>query len=515
MITRRTLLAASALAPAAAKKRDRRLIVNWDQMNMWALQLTYAHRGRTPQPSSVKTMLEAIADEHAKANIDCVVQCVFALPRGTVGPGFRSFHRENTLDFKPYGEPTGIRELEQAGGDWIQILLERCHSRGVEYLAGLRMNDRHGGSASGVWARAHQDWMIDGIAGGMDYKHQGVRQAVLDFAKEFLDRYDVDGIELDWMRWCHMFKPSEAEASAPILNGFMAEMRRILDEAGRKRGRRLILGARVPQTLEECRMLGYDVRTWARRALTDFLCPSDFFHTDFNIRMEDFAAITKGTRCKLFPSLHPWIARGNDFHVHTAESYRAAANNYYAYGADGISLYNYQYHWRTDIAPETEWPRALGYVSSLGEKKSIRTRDRRYLFHPIWPKGAPTGVSNYQLIGIEGGKQSGSTRIRVAEEPRMPMELEFKVTGMSTANELEISLNGRAIPPGKVSREFVSAGQTAKQGRVLPPFYRYRAPFSAPEARFGENELAVRLTAGRPGQAVIVQEIEVIARAAS
>ena len=95
----------------------------------------------------------------------------------------------------------------------------------------------------------------------MDYKHPEVRQAVLAFAEEFLNRYEIDGIELDWMRHCHVFKSSEAVASAPILTAFVADMRKVVDQARQKRGRgRLLLGVRVPQTVEECWSLGFDVR---------------------------------------------------------------------------------------------------------------------------------------------------------------------------------------------------------------------------------------------------------------
>jgi hypothetical protein len=511
-----TLLAATAAF--AANQKECKLIINWDQMNMWGLQLTYAHRGKTaaPDPAAVKAMLESVVDEHAKAKIDRVVHCVFALPRGTVMPGFRSFHQEPTSRFKFYYDTeTGIQQFQDSGQDFMQVLLRRSHERGMEFLAGLRMNDRHRGSGDGPFARQHPEWALEGFPGALDYKHEGVRRALLDVAKELFDRYDFDGIELDWMRHCHVFKESEAEASAPILNGFLAAMRKIVDEAGRQRGRKLILGARVPQTLVECRRLGYDVKTWARQNLVDYLCPSDFFHTDFNIRMEDFTAITKGTRCKLYPSLHPWIVRGNDFHVQSEQSYRAAANNYYAYGADGISVYNYQYHWREDIAPSTEWPRVMTWLTGLRDARTVRDGPRHYLFHPIWPKGAPTGARNYDLIELaRNGGSAGSMRFRIAEKLRSsrPATLEFKVTGMDTADTIEIAINGRPAPASTIQREFAASGQSAQQGRALPPFYRYRIPVAEPMVRFGDNDLRIRLVNSAGRESLAIQELEVMVR---
>ena len=101
---------------------------------------------------------------------------------------------------------------------------------GMQFLAGLRMNDRHPGSVESPFYRENPKWQLGygegDYRGGMDYKYEGVRDAVLGFTEELLERYDLDGIELDWMRWCHMFIPCEAEENAPMLTHFMAKLRR-------------------------------------------------------------------------------------------------------------------------------------------------------------------------------------------------------------------------------------------------------------------------------------------------
>ncbi len=249
----------SAAEPAARKRPDEcRLMINWDQRNICALQLTYAHRHQEPVAASVKSMMEQIVDEHAKARVDRIVQCVFALPRGTVPGGFQSFERDVMADKLYENTPSGLQALEDGGYEMVQVLLDRAHENGMEFLGGLRMNDRHSTSTS--FHAAHPEWQLPEYAGGMDYKNSGVRETVLHFIDEFLARYDVDGLELDWMRWCHVFRPSEAERNAPLLNAFMTSIRQRLDESAAKRGRdRLLLGVRVPQSLRECQTLGYDV----------------------------------------------------------------------------------------------------------------------------------------------------------------------------------------------------------------------------------------------------------------
>ena len=214
--------------------RDCRLMINWDQFNMTALPLTYVHLDADPEPEKVKALIEEIVDEHAKAKIDRIVECVFSMSKGTVPPEFKSFYREHIPDNIYKGRPTGYRQLENAGYDRIQIALDRAHQQGMEYLGGLRMNDRH--QQSSAFHKAHPEWQLPEFPGGMDYQYRGVRESVLDFAAEFLERFDVDGLELDWMRWCHVFQPSEAKQNAPLLTEFVGQCRTLLDNAALKPG---------------------------------------------------------------------------------------------------------------------------------------------------------------------------------------------------------------------------------------------------------------------------------------
>ncbi|MBM3803089.1 MAG: hypothetical protein FJW26_12380, partial [Acidimicrobiia bacterium] len=151
-------LAAADRKTAGAK--ECRLIVNWDQMNMWALQLTYAHRGKTPEPGAVKTMLDQIVDDHAEAKIDRIVHCFFALPSGSVPHGLRSFSRAYYLGAMYENTESGMRHLEDAGYDFVQILLDRSRQKGMEFLGGLRMNDRHGDAGKTEFGKAHPEWVL-------------------------------------------------------------------------------------------------------------------------------------------------------------------------------------------------------------------------------------------------------------------------------------------------------------------------------------------------------------------
>lgn len=508
--------APGAAATAPQVPRECRLMINWDQFNMAALQLTYAHAHRTPEAGRVRRKLQDVVDEHAKAGIDRIVQCVFAMPNGAVLPGFKSFPQDRFSDRLYKDTPTGFRELGEAGYDRIRIALDRARERDVEFLGGLRMNDRH--SPTSAFHAAHPEWQLREFPGGMDYKHEGVRSAVLAFSEEFLGRYDVDGLELDWMRWCRVFRPEEAQRNAPLLTDLIRKLRDQLDQAAARRGRgRLLLGVRVPQTLDECRALGFDVAAWVRSGAIDFLCPSDFLYADFNAPTEEFTRLVRGTRCRVYPSLHPLIGRGNDHQLESPATYRAAARNFYAFGAHGISIYNYQYHWREDLGATDAWPGALHALAELRDPERLGQAERRYLFHPLWAGRSQSGaVKDVRLVlDRSTGEPGGALRFRIAERLREgagSAELSFKVTGLSPTDHLALHLNGKALGPGEWSQTQRAGGQLASEGRELPPFDLFRVPLRPRWTRFGDNELRVRLSGAAGRENPVVQELEVLVR---
>ena len=73
------------------------------------------------------------------------------------------------------------------------------------------------------------------------------------------------------MRWCRHFPAGRQREHLKDLTHFVQQVRIMLDEVARKKGRaRMILGHRVPVTLDECLNIGCDVETWAKQRLCGF-----------------------------------------------------------------------------------------------------------------------------------------------------------------------------------------------------------------------------------------------------
>ena len=504
-------------APDAAR-RPVRVMINWDEQSLWRAQLTMRQRNNQPLDApSVQQVLETAVDEHARAGVDRMVYCAWARFASPV-PGFKSCEYDKSIvEISP-----GFDKLHAAGTDQVAILLDRCRQRGMQFLVCLRMNDRHGAAQKAKFYVENPQLRLAGYPGGLDYKYQEVRAGVLAFIKEVLDRYDVDGIELDYLRWCHMFRSEEAASNAHLLTEMTRRARALVDAAAKKRGRKkLLLSARVPQTFAECQRLGFDITTWVQEGLLDYICPSDFFHADFNMRVARFVELCRGTECKVFPAIHPLIQVNHPDNI-TLENYRALARSYYAAGADGIATYNYQYNWRRwtggDRGLADGWPKTLAWMGQLRdpEDAAINAKPRHYLFYPLWQIYSPSGAVKYERIVFarQDGKQGDALTFLLYEQNEgtsRKVVMQFRALGLGPDDQLAIAVNGHPVSDAAVGVTFDKDGRGPREGRPCGPFHLHQ--FSLPQEwlKPGENRLAVHLArqSDQGGKEIVVKEIEV------
>ena len=492
---------------------DRRILYNSDASNALAEHWMWSAHLGTMDAQEKKALIEDSIDEIAAAGIDtlsvvCWEKFMPDLARSQVCP---DDHRLKRLQYF---------SMVEADLTPIDIMIERCQKNGIEFIATLRMNDRHESTPAAAFIKEHPEWKLSRLE--MNYEHAGVRAKVLEFIRELLDSHQVDGIQFDYMRFCHVFEAGEGEQHADLLTDFTKQARALLDAAAERRGRsRLMLGVRVPQTLQECKFLGYDVAAWIQEGLVDWVVPSDFFYTDLNTRIEDFAALAEGTSCKIYGAIHPLTCSGDDVGMNRIEHYRAAAQNFYTAGAAGLEAYNYQYHWgrrtgRTTPWSATQWPAALGILGKLADPSEITKHDRHYRFFRLWPS-APTspapGANKDDRIKLARSEPNpvGSRTFRLAEDPNSSMLrtiLQFKAVGLEDGESLLIELNGTTIADRWIIRKAFKQGRSGSQGRPLEKFYEYtidlgRGPQRAPLVN-GDNQLVVSLRNHRDGADGIV-----------
>ena len=88
----------------------------------------------------------------------------------------------------------------------LDVFVDEAHRRGMELVPGFRINDRHG--VNKPFFEAHPDWLLKDLGHGVDYSIPQVRDWMFSIIKEVPDRFDVDGIEINFIRHCYCFPPA-------------------------------------------------------------------------------------------------------------------------------------------------------------------------------------------------------------------------------------------------------------------------------------------------------------------
>jgi len=238
------------------------------------------------------------------------------------------------------------------GVDPYAVCLRRCRQRGISPWLSVRMNDTHYNNdpmkTSRLWQK-HPElrrvpdnrWYC-----GFDFAHLRVRDYYLALIEELLARYDCDGVELDWMRFPHHFKPGREAAGCEHLNSFMRRVRQLADAASARRGRPVRVAARIPAVPQFARGLGMDGVAWAREELVDMLILSpEWRPSDTDIPIERWRELmgAAGQRLSLVAATDLWLqgTPGGKVLADDLESqcgFTAAMLNR---GADGIYLFNH------------------------------------------------------------------------------------------------------------------------------------------------------------------------------
>ena len=242
----------------------------------------------------------------------------------------------------PLYDSPGFKKWSDDGINIVQVFLEASKQRGIEAFFSYRINgsDNDLGPVAEIpMKEAHPDWLIHtwNANGYWNFAIEGVHEYKLSILREAAENYDFDGIELDFARVCPVLPPGHQWEYRDRLTDFIRATREMLLEVARKRGRPLLLAARVPENLEGCHFDGIDAETWAQEELLDIFvmgCRS------FDVDIPAFRRITAGTNIKLYPCIDDHHA-SDGYQWPPIEVMRGVAANWYQQGADGIETFNF------------------------------------------------------------------------------------------------------------------------------------------------------------------------------
>ena len=252
--------------------------------------------------------------------------------------------------------------LHDRGIDPYAVWIRRCREKKVRPWMSMRMNDVHGAHIRDYFRNTtfwrtrhdlHRRPDLDKCTSWEDFAFNYVHKEVQDYHfamfQELVDRYDVDGYELDWMRFTLHLTPGRERSEAPVLTAFVRRCRSYLNKVGIRRRRRLLLSVRVPTRYETAREKGFDPETWAREGLIDWLIATNFFDTnDFEIDVSGWkkrlAAVNPAVR--VFPGASNNLRRsldGKSLIPMSVDDYDRWGDAMRQRGADGFYLFNVPY----------------------------------------------------------------------------------------------------------------------------------------------------------------------------
>jgi hypothetical protein len=333
------------------------------------------------------------------------------------------------------------------------------------------------------------------------------------------------------------------------------QIRAMLDKTGEYKGKKLLLGARVLPTLDECHSQGLDVPTWIGEGLIDYLCPQDAMYADFNAPYAEFAALARASNCLLYPAILPWSSFRSRRRLNqaplTQENRRALAQTFYGSGADGISFYNhFEIMHAGGGAHAPFYPIALHDFYELRDPQRVHQGQRHYIFDPTW--GGFTGFgedraitgfvkANKLVLSRATPNAQGEYFFHIYEALNLARAtfLLFRAFNMAKGDGIAVTINGTPVPTDRIRtrddevrvdfRSTVDVNSLAAasqlpggaerlaqnlQPRVEPPFTTCWFALTSPPAVYGKNRLGVRLLANDPAarEDIIIDEVEVWVR---
>ena len=441
----------------------------------------------------------------------------------------------------------------------VQIVIEQAHKRGMRFVAGFRVNDNHAyiGRQQGVgiagFIESHPELALTEFLEGeffenaapLDFTHQAVRDYTHGVVEEFINRFDVDGIEM-CMRDRSYFPPSTAREQAGLMTDLMRQVRKTLDRRAAAVGRPLFMGVRCFDAVDVCLDLGLDLATWIGEGLIDYVSPQDTMYADFNLPIETWAALTRPSDCMLYATLQPWSSnrarsRLDSIRLSSA-NFRALAHTSYEAGADGLSIYNdFCTMWNAPF-----YPYQMQIFHEVRDPDRVRAGERHYVFDPTWggvtgfggDGKSGTGVVNATTVRLDRNakEDEGTYPFRLFEDLSRAhgATLLFRGFGMCENDELAVSVNGRAVAEEGIGRtRETSAPRTEwhhmrqvgdrtvkciqEQARIEfrkepePSFSTRWLALDESLVQPGVNELTVRLVRSDPAATdpIVIDEVEV------
>ena len=303
-------------------------------------------------------------------------------------------------------------DLFRKGFNPFKIALDYAHSIGLKFFVYQRMG-AFGGippfKAGDIYFdeeletktfKNHPEWRCIDKQGRpmlrLSYAYPGFRKVAISILREAAE-YGVDGVNLHFKRGAPfvMYEPPLLEEfqeqtglnaqeldewderwlryrSWPLTE-FLRELRKVLDQVGRKLDKQLEISVAAFPAKDENLFFGLDLETWINEDLIDALTPMGLSHASGEVELDYFIGLTNGTKCRFYPFLGTGLDASGNRRPRSASNFRESALKAYRAGANGLTIWDeISVHRRNS----TFGLRRLGHLEEL-EQGPVKTIPQR------------------------------------------------------------------------------------------------------------------------------------------
>ena len=266
------------VAREEARHRKRRIIMNNDGNDF--------NTATPEEPKTAENFLSKRTVPLVGYHVDTIFYCTGTFNHYT--------HRSEETELRDGEEMAAryVHELTRLGTDSLETMTRFCHGNSMELFWSMRMNDNHDSSRPATvcqWKRDHPDCLMNrtgpfapGSWSMLDFAVPEVREKVFRILQDVALRYDIDGVELDFLRHPLYFKAQMkgepvTQEHCDMMTDLVRRARNMLDEVAEKRGRPMLVAIRVPDSVAYCRAMGLDIVRWLEEKLVDLLTGGGYF----------------------------------------------------------------------------------------------------------------------------------------------------------------------------------------------------------------------------------------------
>ena len=374
----------------------------------------------------------------------------------SVGEIFGDGWDQNLFNDSQLRQYQNIRTMISTGEGPLATLTRVAHEEGIRFFPSVRINNHYDvdydAPSFSRMRREHPEWRIGygeeltpnsrewGIRDGLNFAVPLVREYIISLVCELFERFNTDGVEMDFQRHPGMFNIDAGFSSRHLITDMVTRIRQRMDIENSHHEREVKLAVRVPETVADCERLGIDITKWIDDGLIDILIVGGGF-VPFDMKIEEFVEAAQGTNTRVYGCIESLRPAGG------LETIAGIASRIWSAGADGLYLFNY-------FGRSIEWKQRV--LNQIASPDRLIGHDKRFeIDHADRVMGPGTiggsfrhGLPPLQLPStLHPGTDGPTLTIRLTDEPSSSQRatLRLRLERFLHNDKISITVNGTKL----------------------------------------------------------------------